>query len=78
MLGPRSLPWVVVFTLGVLVIVLVISVLGYLGARAFFPDAPAFVALVLLAVLVTKIDFDSALPRQRHLSTLAFFAAAVR
>jgi len=35
------------------------------------------VSAVLLAVLVTKVDFDSALPKHRHLSTLIFFAAAV-
>src|ERR1700712_2615521 len=35
------------------------------------------VSAVLLAVLITKIDFDGALPKERHLSTLAFFAAAV-
>jgi uncharacterized protein (TIRG00374 family) len=35
------------------------------------------VSAVLLAILVTKIDFDGALPKQRHLSTLAYFAAAV-
>ena len=35
------------------------------------------VSAVLLAILVTKIDFDGALPRHRHLSTLIFFAAAV-
>jgi uncharacterized protein (TIRG00374 family) len=31
----------------------------------------------LLAILVTKIDFDGAMPKNRHLSTLLFFAAAV-
>ena len=31
----------------------------------------------LLAVLVTRIDLAHALPRQRHLSTLAWFAAAL-
>jgi glycosyltransferase 2 family protein len=35
------------------------------------------VSAVLLAVLVSRIDFDGALPRERHLSTLAWFAAAV-
>ncbi|MGZ6975438.1 MAG: lysylphosphatidylglycerol synthase transmembrane domain-containing protein [Acidimicrobiia bacterium] len=35
------------------------------------------VSAVLLAVLVTKIDFNGAMPKERHLSTLAFFAAAV-
>jgi len=35
------------------------------------------VSAVLLGVLITKIDFEGALPRERHLSTLAFFAAAV-
>jgi glycosyltransferase 2 family protein len=35
------------------------------------------VSAALLAVLVSKIDFDGALPKQRHLSTLAFFGAAV-
>ena len=35
------------------------------------------VSAVLLAILVSRIDFEGALPRQRHLSTLAFFAAAV-
>lgn len=35
------------------------------------------VSAVLLAVLVSKIDFAGALPRQRHLSTLAWFAAAL-
>jgi glycosyltransferase 2 family protein len=35
------------------------------------------VSAVLLAILVTKIDFDGALPKHRHLSTLIFFAAAV-
>ena len=35
------------------------------------------VSAALLAILVTKIDFDGALPRQRHLSTVVFFAAAI-
>ena len=35
------------------------------------------VSAVLLAVLVSKIDFEGALPKHRHLSTLAFFALAV-
>src|SRR3954468_8865878 len=35
------------------------------------------VSAVLLAVLVTKVDFEGALPKHRHLSTLIFFAAAV-
>lgn len=35
------------------------------------------VSAVLLAVLVSRINFEGALPRDRHLSTLAFFAAAV-
>lgn len=35
------------------------------------------VSAALLAILVTKIDFDGALPKDRHLSTLAYFAAAV-
>ena len=35
------------------------------------------VSAVLLAILVSKMDFEGALPRQRHLSTLAWFAAAL-
>ena len=35
------------------------------------------VSAALLAVLVTKIDFEGALPKNRHLSTIAFFALAV-
>lgn len=35
------------------------------------------VSAALLAILVSRIDFDGALPKHRHLSTLAFFAAAV-
>ncbi len=35
------------------------------------------VSAVLLAVLVSRIDFDGAMPKDRHLSTLAWFAAAV-
>jgi uncharacterized protein (TIRG00374 family) len=35
------------------------------------------VSLGLLAILVTKVDFDGAMPKNRHLSTLLFFAAAV-
>ena len=35
------------------------------------------VSLALLAVLVSKMDFDTMLPRQRHLSTVAWLAAAV-
>jgi uncharacterized protein (TIRG00374 family) len=35
------------------------------------------VSAVLLAILVTRIDFDSAFPKDRHLSTIAFFVGAV-
>jgi glycosyltransferase 2 family protein len=35
------------------------------------------VSAVLLAILVTKIDFEGAMPKHRHLSTLIFFALAV-
>src|ERR1700710_2896684 len=35
------------------------------------------VSLGLLAILVTKIDFNGAMPKDRHLSTLLFFAPAV-
>jgi hypothetical protein len=35
------------------------------------------VSAVLLAVLVSRIDFDGAFPKDRHLSTLAWFALAV-
>jgi uncharacterized membrane protein YbhN (UPF0104 family) len=35
------------------------------------------VSVALLAVLVTRIDLDRVLPEQRHLSTLAWFAAGV-
>ncbi len=35
------------------------------------------VSLVLLAVLISKIDLDGVLPRQRHLSTLVYLAAGV-
>jgi len=35
------------------------------------------VSLALLAVLVSKMDFDAMLPRQRHLSTVAWLVAAV-
>ena len=35
------------------------------------------VSLALLAVLVSKMDFDTMLPRQRHLSTVAWLVAAV-
>ncbi|MCZ7528092.1 MAG: flippase-like domain-containing protein [Acidimicrobiia bacterium] len=35
------------------------------------------VSAVLLAILVSRIHLDAVLPRQRHLSTLAFFAAGV-
>lgn len=35
------------------------------------------VSAALLAVLVTKIDFEGALPKHRHLSTLVFFALAI-
>ncbi len=35
------------------------------------------VSAALLAVLVTRIDLDRVLPRQRHMSTLAWFAAGV-
>jgi uncharacterized protein (TIRG00374 family) len=35
------------------------------------------VSAVLLAILVSRIDFDSAFPKDRHLSTIAWFAAAV-
>ncbi|MBM3675687.1 MAG: flippase-like domain-containing protein [Actinobacteria bacterium] len=36
-----------------------------------------FVSAVLLAVLVSKIDFEGAMPRDRHLDTILYFAAAV-
>lgn len=35
------------------------------------------VSLALLAVLVSKMDFDAMLPRQRHLSTVAWLVAAI-
>jgi uncharacterized protein (TIRG00374 family) len=35
------------------------------------------VSAVLLAILVTKVNFDGAMPKDRHLSTLVFFACAV-
>ncbi len=35
------------------------------------------VSAALLAILVTKIDFDGALPKHRHLATLVYFALAV-
>lgn len=35
------------------------------------------VSLALLAVLVSKMNFDTMLPRQRHLSTVAWLAAAI-
>jgi uncharacterized protein (TIRG00374 family) len=35
------------------------------------------VSAALLAILVTKIDFDGALPKHRHLATLIYFALAV-
>ncbi|MBK5288662.1 MAG: flippase-like domain-containing protein, partial [Acidimicrobiia bacterium] len=35
------------------------------------------VSAALLALLISKIDFDSAVPRQRHFSTLAWFALAL-
>jgi glycosyltransferase 2 family protein len=35
------------------------------------------VSAVLLAVLVSRIDFEGAFPKERHLSTLAWFAAAI-
>lgn len=35
------------------------------------------VSAVLLAVLVSRIDFEGAFPKHRHLSTVAFFALAV-
>lgn len=36
-----------------------------------------FVSAVLLAVLVSRIDFEGAFPKDRHLSNLAWFAAAI-
>jgi hypothetical protein len=35
------------------------------------------VSAVLLAILVTKVNFDGAMPKDRHFSTLVFFALAV-
>jgi uncharacterized protein (TIRG00374 family) len=35
------------------------------------------VSAVLLGILVSRIDFEGAFPKHRHLSTIAFFAAAV-
>ena len=35
------------------------------------------VSAALLALLISKIDFDAAVPRQRHFSTLAWFALAL-
>ena len=35
------------------------------------------VSAALLAILISKIDFDVVVPRQRHLSTLAWLAAAL-
>lgn len=36
-----------------------------------------FVSAVLLAILVSRIDFENAMPKDRHLGTVLFFAAAV-
>jgi glycosyltransferase 2 family protein len=35
------------------------------------------VSAVLLAILVSKIDFDGAFPKHRHLATLVYFALAI-
>lgn len=35
------------------------------------------VSAALLALLISKIDFDAAVPRQRHFSTIAWFALAL-
>lgn len=35
------------------------------------------VSAVLLAILITRIDFDAAFPKDRHLSTIAWFVGAV-